>query len=93
MADLSLDGVPEDSLNRCIERIDELTKWAEDEQIDRWAFRASLLKALYEDADRYFASGAGTFREIAAFDNGVATAIRQEKSADPRGKGEQKKKR
>lgn len=89
MADLSLEGVPQQSLNKCVKKLDELTKWAVEEQVDRWAFRASLIKALYEDADRYFASGEGTFREIAAFDNGVAAVVRRQEqqkksSGEPR---------
>lgn len=57
--------------------MDEFVQWAVLEKVDRWAFRASLLKALYDDADDYFKKGEGTFREIAAFDNGVATALKE----------------
>jgi hypothetical protein len=79
MAAISVDGVPQESLEKCIEKMKELAKWSEKEKIDHWAFRAALLKALYENADEYFAMGAGTFREIAAFDNGVATALKKAK--------------
>jgi len=64
-------------LEKCIERMNELAEWSSKEKMDRWAFRASLIKALYDNADEYFDSGEGTFREIAAFDNGVATALKK----------------
>ena len=59
----------------------ELIRWSKDQKIDRWAFRAALLKILYDDADEYFESGEGTFRELAAFDNGVATALKTERDS------------
>lgn len=76
---LVIEGIPQDSLDRCLDRMHELSQWAVKEKIDRWAFRAALIKALYDNADEYFASGQGTFREIAAFDNGVATALKKTK--------------
>jgi len=60
----------------------ELESWSRKQKIDRWAFRSALLKALYDDADEYFGSGEGTFRELAAFDNGVAAALKR--ARDPR---------
>jgi hypothetical protein len=72
---LRIDGVPEKDLDICLVKISEFQAWAKSEKIDRWALRAALLKALDEDADGYFAKKTGTFREIAAFDNGVAKAI------------------
>jgi hypothetical protein len=70
-----IEGVPEKDLNLCLKKTEEITEWAKKEKIDPWAFRAALLKALYENAEDYFAAKKGTFREIAAFDNGVATAL------------------
>ena len=77
MTELTVDGIEQKSLDRCVAKIDEAVQWTVSEKIDRWAFRASLLKALYDDAAKYFRSGEGTFREIAAFDNGVATALKE----------------
>jgi len=57
--------------------MNEMRAWVASEKIDSWAYRASLLKALYDSADEYIASGEGTFRELAAFDNGVATALKK----------------
>jgi len=74
---LEIEGVPKESLEKCISKLDEFARWAKKEKLDRWAFRAALLKALYDNADEYFVSGEGTFREIAAFDNGVATALKK----------------
>jgi hypothetical protein len=75
----SIDGVPQKDLDTCLDKVKDLAKWSREEKIDRWALRASILKALYDDADEYFAEREGTFREIAAFDNGVATALRSMK--------------
>ena len=84
MRTLSVDGVPQNDLDRCLRKVEDLGRWSRKEKLDRWAFRASLLKALYDDADEYFAEGGGTFREIAAFDNGVATALRALKEGNDR---------
>jgi hypothetical protein len=73
---LVLEGVPQDDLEKCVGKLTDVKAWAAKEKIDRWAFRAALLKSLYDNADEYFFSGEGTFREIAAFDNGVATALK-----------------
>ena len=75
MQELNIEGVPQGDLDQSIKRVEELQLWARENRIDRWAFRASLLKALNEDAERFFSETRGTFREIAAFDNGVATAL------------------
>jgi hypothetical protein len=72
----SIEGVPQDQLDVCVKKIEELVKWSSEQKIDRWAFRSALLKALYDDADSYFGSSEGTFRELAAFDNGVTNALR-----------------
>jgi hypothetical protein len=72
---LRIDGIPQDDLDRCVARLEEIQRWAMQERLDRWAFRAALLKALHDDSEEYFRKTNGTFREIAAFDNGVATAI------------------
>ncbi len=72
----AIEGVPQDQLDLCVNKMSELIRWSKDQKIDRWAFRSALLKALYDDADEYFESGEGTFRELAAFDNGVATAMK-----------------
>jgi len=71
-----IEGVPNDQLELCIDKMGELQRWSKEQKIDRWAFRSALLKTLYDDADEYFESGEGTFRELAAFDNGVATALK-----------------
>jgi hypothetical protein len=81
MATPSIEGVSTERLERCIKKLEEVARWSASEKIDRWTFRAALIKALYDDADRYFATGEGTFRELAAFDNGVATAIKTAKNA------------
>jgi hypothetical protein len=81
LTELKIEGISQASLNRSVEKMKEIVGWAAQEKIDRWAFRASLLKALYDDADEYFKTGEGTFREIAAFDNGVATALKEFKDA------------
>lgn len=75
MEKLKVPGIAQNDLDLCVEKVEEIQSWASSEKIDRWALRAALLKAIYEDADDYFAKSGGTFREIAAFDNGVATAI------------------
>ena len=75
MTGLIIEGVPQKDLDASLEKVDELTRWAKSDNIDFWAFRAALLKALKGNAEEYFQSGAGTYREIAAFDNAVATAI------------------
>jgi hypothetical protein len=77
MAKLAIEGITQDDLEKCIAKLDEITVWVTKEKIDRWAYRAGLLKVLYDNADEYFASGEGTFREIAAFDNGVASALKK----------------
>jgi hypothetical protein len=77
MKKLVVEGVREETLEKCISKMDEVIKWSNDQKMDRWALRAALLKALYDNADEYFESGEGTFREIAAFDNGVATALKK----------------
>ncbi|MDA4111009.1 MAG: hypothetical protein OK439_00610 [Thaumarchaeota archaeon] len=76
MTALSVDGVPQKDLDECIEKLEDLARWSREKKLDRWAFRAALLKALYDNADAYFVEGGGDFREIAAFDNGVATVLR-----------------
>jgi hypothetical protein len=75
LQELSIEGVPQADLDQSVKRVEELQHWARENSIDRWAFRASLLKALAEDAEQFFSETKGTFREIAAFDNGVATAL------------------
>jgi hypothetical protein len=77
---LNIEGVSKDNLERCIEKLNDLKDWTRKEKMERWAFRAALIKTLYDDADEYFASEEGTFREIAAFDNGVATALKRLKN-------------
>ncbi len=77
---LAIEGVSQESLEKSINKMNEVAEWSDKEKIDRWAYRAALLKALYDDADKYFASGEGSFREIAAFDNGVATALKKLKN-------------
>lgn len=72
-----IEGVPREAFEMCVGKMDEFAQWSRTEKIDRWAYRAALLKALYESADEYFASGEITFRELAAFDNGVATALKK----------------
>jgi hypothetical protein len=81
MTELKIEGVSQEVLEKVLLKVNELTKWAEGQHVDRWAFRASLLKALYDDADKYFESGEGTFRELASFDNGVATVLRNLKES------------
>lgn len=75
MRRLVIKGIPQADLDHSLDRIQELQQWASKERIDRWAMRAALLKALNEDANDYFEHGKGDFREIAAFDNGVAVAV------------------
>ena len=75
MKQFSVEGVPQRDLDQTVSKVRELLEWAREENLDRWAFRAALLKALYEDAEEFFKETKGTFREIAAFDNGVATAL------------------
>jgi hypothetical protein len=77
MVNLTIEGVTQEDLEKCIVKLDEITAWVTKEKLDRWAYRAGLLKVLYDNADEYFASGEGTFREIAAFDNGVASALKK----------------
>jgi hypothetical protein len=72
----SIEGVSQGDLEKACSKVGVLVKELKEQQLDRWAVRASLLKALYDDADDYFSQKLGTFREIAAFDNGVATALR-----------------
>ena len=75
MQGLKIEGIPQNDLDRCVERIEQFQKWASQEKLDRWAFRAALLKALHEDAEEYFGKTNSTYREMAAFDNGVATTL------------------
>jgi hypothetical protein len=75
MPRLRIEGIPQKDLDRSVEKIEEIQKWAAQEKLDRWAFRAALLKALYEDAEEYFMKTKSTYREMAAFDNGVATTL------------------
>ncbi|MHB2037562.1 MAG: hypothetical protein ACYCPW_12610 [Nitrososphaerales archaeon] len=75
MQGLKIEGIPQKDLDRCIEKIEQFQKWAAQEKLDRWAFRAALLTALYEDSEEYFEKTNSTYREMAAFDNGVATTL------------------
>lgn len=75
MRRLSIDGIPQRDLDQSLDKMSELKQWVSKEKIDRWAFRAALLEALNGDANYYFENKKGTFREIAAFDNGVAVAL------------------
>ena len=77
MTELAIEGVTQEDLEKCIAKLDEISVWVSKEKLDRWAYRAALLKVLYDNADEYFASGDGTFREIAAFDNAVASALKK----------------
>ena len=72
---LRIEGIPQKDLDRCVEKIEEIQSWAKKEGLDRWAFRAALLKALHEDEEDYFKETNSNFREMAAFDNGVATSL------------------
>jgi hypothetical protein len=72
---LSVEGVRQKDLDRCLEKVEEIQTWVKREKLDHWAFRAALLKALYDDAEEYFEKTGSTFREVAAFDNGVATIL------------------
>jgi hypothetical protein len=71
-----LDGIPQEDLDEACSKVQEVTQMLRMEGKDRWAVRAALLKALYDDADQYFEQKLGTFREIAAYDNGVAVALK-----------------
>jgi hypothetical protein len=75
MGDLEIEGIPQKDLDLCVEKIEAIQLWAASHNIDRWALRTSLLKALHEDSEDYFRKTKGTYRDIAAFDNGVATAL------------------
>ncbi|MCL5068697.1 MAG: hypothetical protein M1368_10155 [Thaumarchaeota archaeon] len=75
MVELRIEGVDSKDLKSSLGKMEEFQKWVADEKIDKWAARAALLKALHDNAEEYFAQGKGTFREIAAFDNGVGTAL------------------
>lgn len=77
---LKIEGVPEKDLKMSIEKLGEFQKWAAEEKVDRWTIRAALLMALDEDSEHYFLDSGGTFREVAAFDNGVGSALRSAKS-------------
>ena len=77
---IQIEGVSQKDLDICLQKIQGLQDWVRKEKIDRWAFRASLVKALNEDAEEYFRETNATFREIAAFDNGVAKAIEYKES-------------
>ena len=81
MVGLTIEGVPQKDLDASLEKVEQLSAWAKSEKIDFWSFRAALLKALMENAEKYFQSGAGTYREIAAFDNAVATAVESTRRA------------
>jgi hypothetical protein len=72
---LEIEGVPQKDLDSSVDRVEQLVDWAKKEKIDPWALRAALLTALYDNAEEYFVTTKGTYREIAAFDNGVATAL------------------
>ena len=72
---IRVDGISQKDLDICLQKIQEMRDWVKEEKVDRWAFRASLVKALNEDTEEYFRETNATFREIAAFDNGVAKAI------------------
>jgi hypothetical protein len=76
LKDFSLEGISQEDLDIACSKVVEVTKVLREEGKDRWAVRAAFLKALYDDADEYFAQKLGTFREIAAFDNGVAVALK-----------------
>jgi hypothetical protein len=75
MTEIKLDGVPDADLQKSMKKVSELQDWAKKENIDFWAFRASILIALNDSAEEYFRVTKGTYREIAAFDNGVANAL------------------
>jgi hypothetical protein len=75
MSELRIEGVPDADLQKSMKKISELQEWEKKEKIDFWAFRASLLVALNDSSERYFRETKGTYREIAAFDNGVAKAL------------------
>jgi hypothetical protein len=75
----AVEGIRQDELDMCVEKIEAIQRWATRENLDRWALRAALLKALDEDAEQYFLSTNGNYREIAAFDNGVAIALESSK--------------
>ena len=72
---LRIEGIPQKDIDRCVEKVEETQSWVKREKLDRWAFRAALLKALSDDAEEYFRETNSTYREIAAFDNGVATVL------------------
>lgn len=80
MGQISIEGIPQKDLDLCLHKFQGLQEWARREKIDRWAFRACLVKALNDDAHEYFQEAKATFREIAAFDNGVAKAIELKES-------------
>ncbi len=75
MKRLSVEGILQKDLDLCVDTIAAIQDWAKKEKVDRWAFRAALLKALFEDAENYFEETKGNYREIAAFDNGVANTL------------------
>lgn len=77
---IHVDGVSQKDLDVCLQKIQGLQDWVKEEHIDRWAFRASLVKALNEDSEEYFRESNATFREIAAFDNGVTKAMEYKES-------------
>ena len=80
MGEVKIEGVPERDLKMSIEKLNEFQKWAVGEKVGRWAVRAALLMALDENSEHYFLHEGGSFREIAAFDNGVGMALRSAKS-------------
>lgn len=80
MGQISIEGIPQDELDLCLHKIHELQEWAKKRGVDRWAFRAALIKALNDDSKGFFEEAKGTFREIAAFDNGVANALESEEN-------------
>ena len=75
MAKVEIEGIRQEDLDLCISKLDPVVASLKAEKIDPWALRASLLKFLFENADEYFSRSGGTYREIAAFDNGVAKAL------------------
>jgi hypothetical protein len=76
LKEFSLEGIPQEDLDEACSKVREIMLKLLEQGKDRWAVRAALLKGLYDNADEYFAQKLGTFREIAAFDNGVAIALK-----------------
>lgn len=82
MKRFQVEGIPQSDLDLCVGKVEDLVNWTKSENLDSWALRASLLKALYENADEYFARTKGNYRQIAAFDNGVARSLEELKGDD-----------